>query len=62
MESATQYRIEYLQDRLTLETTEPSFSEMPFRFAEIAKILLDVYVQQTFVTTCALFALKPLIT
>ncbi|KAH8094842.1 Psf2-domain-containing protein [Cristinia sonorae] len=34
--------VEYLQDRLTRETTEPQFSEMPFRFAEIAKVLLDV--------------------
>ncbi|EED82674.1 predicted protein [Postia placenta Mad-698-R] len=34
--------IEFLQDRLTQETTEPDFSEMPFRFAEIAKTLLDV--------------------
>lgn len=33
---------EFLQDRLTQETTGPEFSEMPFRFAEIAKTLLDV--------------------
>ncbi|KAH9943253.1 Psf2-domain-containing protein [Epithele typhae] len=34
--------VEFLQDRLTQETTSSDFSEMPFRFAEIAKILLDV--------------------
>ncbi|KAF9805493.1 hypothetical protein IEO21_09025 [Rhodonia placenta] len=34
--------VEFLQDRLTQETTGPEFSEMPFRFAEIAKTLLDV--------------------
>jgi len=34
--------VDYLQDRLTRETTEPQFSELPFRFAEIAKVLLDV--------------------
>ena len=34
--------LDFLQERLLRETTDPSFSEMPFRFAEIAKILLDV--------------------
>jgi len=34
--------IEFLQERLSLETSEPEFSELPFRFAEIAKVLLDV--------------------
>ncbi|KAI0089069.1 hypothetical protein BDY19DRAFT_889677 [Irpex rosettiformis] len=34
--------IEYLQERLSRETSHPEFSEMPFRFAEIAKVLLDV--------------------
>ncbi|RPD66964.1 Psf2-domain-containing protein [Lentinus tigrinus ALCF2SS1-7] len=38
----TWLNVEFLQDRLTQETTLPSFSEMPFRFAEVAKILLDV--------------------
>ncbi|KAI0692663.1 hypothetical protein BC835DRAFT_1356407 [Cytidiella melzeri] len=33
---------EYLQDRLYHETSKVDFSEMPFRFAEIAKVLLDV--------------------
>ncbi|TBU33136.1 Psf2-domain-containing protein [Dichomitus squalens] len=33
---------DFLQERLTEETTSPSFSEMPFRFAELAKTLLDV--------------------
>lgn len=35
---------DFLQDRLIQETSEPAFSEMPFRFAEVAKVLLDVYV------------------
>ncbi|EKM59314.1 uncharacterized protein PHACADRAFT_86085 [Phanerochaete carnosa HHB-10118-sp] len=34
--------LETLQGRLLLETTRPEFSEMPFRFAEIAKVLLDI--------------------
>ncbi|KAF7792875.1 hypothetical protein EIP86_003976 [Pleurotus ostreatoroseus] len=34
--------VEYLQDRLARETTYPEFSAMPFRFAEIAKVLIDV--------------------
>ena len=37
---------DFLQDRLTRETTQPEFSELPFRFAEIAKVLLDVYVNR----------------
>lgn len=36
--------LDYLQEKLTLETTEPSFSSLPFRFTEIAKVILDVYV------------------
>ena len=36
---------DFLQDRLTRETTQPEFSELPFRFAEIAKVLLDVSVK-----------------
>ncbi len=32
---------EFLQDRLTEETTSPHFSHLPFRFAEISKVLLD---------------------
>lgn len=36
--------VEYLQGRLLLETTRPEFSELPFRFAEIAKVLLDMCV------------------
>ena len=36
--------IEYLQARLTLETSQPAFSELPFRFAEVAKVILDVLV------------------
>ncbi|KAH9927238.1 uncharacterized protein B0H18DRAFT_1084766 [Fomitopsis serialis] len=34
--------VDFLQDRLTRETTQPEFSELPFRFAEVAKVLLDV--------------------
>ncbi|GBE79922.1 Psf2-domain-containing protein [Sparassis latifolia] len=34
--------VDFLQDRLTRETTEQAFSELPFRFAEVAKVLLDV--------------------
>ncbi|KAK7060396.1 DNA replication protein psf2 [Paramarasmius palmivorus] len=34
--------VEFLQNRLQEETQNQSFSPMPFRFAEIAKILLDV--------------------
>ncbi|PCH40874.1 Psf2-domain-containing protein [Wolfiporia cocos MD-104 SS10] len=34
--------VEYLQERLARETSEPEFSELPFRFAEVAKVLLDV--------------------
>ncbi|KAF8915318.1 hypothetical protein CPB85DRAFT_1293888 [Mucidula mucida] len=33
--------VEFLQDRLTEETTSPHFSHLPFRFAEISKVLLD---------------------
>ena len=35
--------LDYLQERLNLETTDLSFSSLPFRFAEIAKVILDVY-------------------
>ncbi|OCH94326.1 Psf2-domain-containing protein [Obba rivulosa] len=34
--------VEFLEGRLTQETSEAGFSEMPFRFAEVAKVLLDV--------------------
>jgi len=34
--------VDYLQTRLTLETSEAAFSGLPFRFAEVAKIILDV--------------------
>jgi len=34
--------LEYLQERLSRETSNPEFSQMPFRFAEISKVLLDV--------------------
>lgn len=35
--------LEFLQDRLSEETSETEFSRLPFRFAEIAKVILDVY-------------------
>lgn len=35
---------DYLQDRLIRETSEQGFSDLPFRFAEISKVLLDVCV------------------
>ncbi|KAH9948401.1 Psf2-domain-containing protein [Amylocystis lapponica] len=34
--------VDFLQERLIHETSQPGFSEMPFRFTEIAKVLLDV--------------------
>ncbi|KAG8218559.1 hypothetical protein J3R82DRAFT_4200 [Butyriboletus roseoflavus] len=34
--------LEFLQDRLSEETSETEFSRLPFRFAEIAKVILDV--------------------
>ncbi|KAF4620039.1 hypothetical protein D9613_005267 [Agrocybe pediades] len=34
--------VEYLQERLNLEISQPAFSSMPFRFNEIAKVILDV--------------------
>jgi len=34
--------VEFLQDRLSEEMSETEFSRLPFRFAEIAKIILDV--------------------
>lgn len=36
------YWADFLQERLTQETSRPAFSQLPFRFAEVAKILLDV--------------------
>ncbi|KAF7775702.1 hypothetical protein Agabi119p4_4095 [Agaricus bisporus var. burnettii] len=36
------FTVDYLQDRLSLETSNPAFSELPFRYMEISKILLDV--------------------
>jgi GINS complex subunit 2 len=45
-------RQEFLQERLTRETTQPQFSELPFRFAEIAKVILDVYVYVLWFPRC----------
>jgi len=33
---------EHLQERLTREMTQREFIDLPFRFAEISKVLLDV--------------------
>jgi len=35
---------DHLQDRLNRETSEPGFSDLPFHFTEVSKVLLDVYV------------------
>lgn len=35
---------DYLQSKVAFETSENDFSDLPFRFAEISKVLLDVYV------------------
>ncbi|KAG6821513.1 hypothetical protein H0H93_000022 [Arthromyces matolae] len=34
--------VDFLQDRLNKETSQRGFSDLPFRFAEISKVLLDV--------------------
>ncbi|TDL29853.1 Psf2-domain-containing protein [Rickenella mellea] len=34
--------VDFLQEKLTQETSRPEFSSLPFRFAEIAKVMLDV--------------------
>ncbi|KAF8076643.1 hypothetical protein FPV67DRAFT_1407438 [Lyophyllum atratum] len=34
--------VDFLQDRLNRETSQPGFSDLPFRFAEVSKVLLDV--------------------
>lgn len=34
--------VDFLLERLTRETSRPEFSKLPFRFAEIAKVVLDV--------------------
>ncbi|KAG5648869.1 hypothetical protein DXG03_000218 [Asterophora parasitica] len=34
--------VDFLQDRLNKETSEAGFSDLPFRFAEVSKVLLDV--------------------
>lgn len=33
---------DFLQSRLDEEVTEPGFSRLPFRYAEVSKVLLDV--------------------
>lgn len=39
--SSSDVALEFLQERLARETSQPEFSELPFRFAEIAKVILD---------------------
>ncbi|KAG6878575.1 hypothetical protein C0993_003030 [Termitomyces sp. T159_Od127] len=34
--------VDFLQDRLNKETSQRGFSDLPFRFVEISKVLLDV--------------------
>ncbi|KAF8484629.1 Psf2-domain-containing protein [Russula ochroleuca] len=34
--------VDFLQERLVQETSHPEFSQFPFRFTEMAKLLLDV--------------------
>jgi len=34
--------VDFLQERLAQETSRPEFSQFPFRFTEIAKLLVDV--------------------
>ncbi|KAL4076181.1 Psf2-domain-containing protein [Scleroderma citrinum] len=34
--------VEFLQERLAHETGQPEFSRLPFRFTEIAKVILDI--------------------
>jgi hypothetical protein len=36
--------VDYLQEKFNQETSRPEFSQLPFRFAEVAKILLDMWV------------------
>lgn len=36
------FTVEYLQECITLETSNPAFTELPFRYMEISKVLLDV--------------------
>ena len=38
------FSAESLQDRLTRETSNPGFSQLPFRFAEVSKVILDMLV------------------
>ena len=38
---------DYLQERLGREMSEQGFSDLPFRFAEISKVLLDVCVARS---------------
>ena len=43
LSDGAQWRKEHLQDRLAQEVAKPdAFSELPFRFTEISKVLLDV--------------------
>lgn len=39
---------DFLQERLTQETSSGNFSDLPFRYAEISKVLLDLLVFRFF--------------
>lgn len=39
-------RVEFLQQRILQETTQAEFTKLPFRFAEISRVLLDVCVRR----------------
>jgi GINS complex subunit 2 len=41
--------LDFLQERLARETSRPEFSKLPLRFAEIAKVILDVSANTLFV-------------
>ena len=46
-------RAEYLQLKLTQETTQAEFTKLPFRFAELSRVMLDVLVPSV------LYSLRP---
>ncbi|KAL0580083.1 DNA replication protein psf2 [Marasmius crinis-equi] len=52
--------VDFLQNRLNEETVNPAFSKMPFRYAEIAKTLLDVAPDDLESTDKIRFLLKDL--
>jgi len=44
---------DYLSERLGEETSQKEFSRLPFRYAEISKILLDMYASRHLTSTSA---------